>query len=134
VTLLVMVVATTPVPSLVRERLPQLRADLEAHRASLRREIADGERELAMPATPDDAGTAHGAAADLYDREVRMAELMGLTRNLYEIEAALGRMRGGTYGICVDCGRPIPIDRLIARPQAPRDVECQRHAERQVAL
>jgi RNA polymerase-binding transcription factor DksA len=87
-------------PALLRERLPSLRTDLEALRASLRQEIADGERALATPATENDGSIAHGA---------------------------------GTYGICVDCGRPIPLDRLAARPQAARDVQCERTVERESA-
>jgi DnaK suppressor protein len=121
-------------PALVQERVPELLSDLERHGASLRHEIADGERALAASAAPEDAGIAHGAAADLYERELLVTELMGFKRDLREIEAALGRMRAGMYGLCVDCGRPMPLDRLVTRPQAARDVECQRHAEREAAL
>ncbi|HAF10560.1 MAG TPA: hypothetical protein DCK98_10835 [Chloroflexi bacterium] len=42
-------------------------------------------------------------------------------------------MGAGTYGMCVDCGRPIPLDRLVARPQAARDVERERSVEREAA-
>jgi DnaK suppressor protein len=121
-------------PSMLAERLPELRTALETYRASARSEIADGERELARPAVPEDEGIAHGAAADLYDRELRLTEISRFKRELYEIEAALGRMRAGVYGFCVDCGRPIPLDRLVARPQAPRDLDCARHTEREAAL
>lgn len=119
-------------PSLLAERLPELRAALETYRASARKEIAAGERELATPAVPEDDGIGHGAAADLYDREIRLADITRFKRELSEIEAALGRMRAGVYGFCIDCGRPIPLDRLVARPQAPRDLDCARHSEREV--
>ena len=33
-------------------------------------------------------------------------------------------MDAGTYGVCVDCGKPIPKARLEARPLSVRDVEC----------
>jgi DnaK suppressor protein len=121
-------------PGLLTERLPELRTALETYRASAHREIAESQRELARPAMPEDQGVAHGAAADLYEREVRLTEIVRFTRELYEIEAALGRMRAGVYGRCVDCGRPIPLDRLVARPQAARDLECARHTEREAAL
>ena len=129
-----MAVSVRHAPSLLAERLPELRAALETYRASARREIADGERELARPAVPEDQGIAHGAAADLYDRELQLTDIGRFTRELYEIEAALGRMRAGVYGFCVDCGRPIPLDRLVARPQASRDLDCAWHAEREAAL
>jgi DnaK suppressor protein len=129
-----MAVSVGHAPSLLAERLPELRRVLETYRASARREIAAGERELARPAVPEDEGIAHGAAADLYDRELRLTDISRFKRELYEIEAALGRMGAGVYGFCVDCGRPIPLDRLVARPQAPRDLDCARHTEREVAL
>ena len=121
------------IPVLLQERLPLLRTELETSRSSLRQEIADGERELATPAAQDDGGIAHGAAADLYERELRLTEIAAFTRDLRDVGAALGRMRAGTYGMCVDCGRPIPLDRLVARPQAARDVECERSVEREAA-
>lgn len=37
-------------------------------------------------------------------------------RTLSEIEDALGRINGGTYGRCVDCGKPIETARLEAVP------------------
>lgn len=46
---------------------------------------------------------------------------------LEDCEAALKRMDDGTYGICVnvDCGKEINEDRLTARPEASRCIECQ---------
>ena len=129
-----MAVSVGHAPSLLAERLPELQAVLETYRALARREIAAAERELARPAVPEDEGIAHGAAADLYDRELRLTDISRFRRELYEIEAALGRMRAGVYGCCVDCGRPIPIDRLVARPQTARDIDCARHTEREAAL
>lgn len=43
---------------------------------------------------------------------------------LREVEAALARWDAGTYGVCVDCGRPIPPARLEVRPFADRCVPC----------
>jgi DnaK suppressor protein len=41
-----------------------------------------------------------------------------------ELDAALGRVDAGTYGICAACGRSIPPERLRARPMAERCVDC----------
>lgn len=41
-----------------------------------------------------------------------------------EAESALGRIADGTYGICGECGRDIPIKRLRALPTATRCVAC----------
>lgn len=49
------------------------------------------------------------------------------------VRDALARLDEGTYGICVNCGRPIGDERLEARPHAARCVECEDKAERQAA-
>ena len=43
---------------------------------------------------------------------------------LTELDAALRRVAEGTYGICERCGRPIPEERLEARPTARTCVSC----------
>jgi RNA polymerase-binding transcription factor DksA len=40
-----------------------------------------------------------------------------------EIDAAIGRIKGGTYGICTASGQPIPRERLKAIPWATERVE-----------
>jgi DnaK suppressor protein len=44
---------------------------------------------------------------------------------------ALQRIDLGTYGICVDCGGPVPEGRLEAKPEAARCVACQARLDRQ---
>ena len=42
-----------------------------------------------------------------------------------EIDAALGRVDAGTYGICEACAKPIPEARLEAVPEATLCVGCK---------
>jgi DnaK suppressor protein len=42
---------------------------------------------------------------------------------------AIERLDGGTYGLCVDCGRPIAAARLLALPYAARCLSCQNERE-----
>jgi DnaK suppressor protein len=51
-------------------------------------------------------------------------------RQLDEVNAALGRLEAGTYGVCEQCSRPIPLARLRAMPSARYCVECQAIEER----
>jgi RNA polymerase-binding protein DksA len=44
---------------------------------------------------------------------------------LQDVEAALARIREGTYGLCLRCGEPIPFERLTAFPTAKRCRTCQ---------
>ncbi|MDO7882640.1 TraR/DksA family transcriptional regulator [Salinibacterium soli] len=47
--------------------------------------------------------------------------------SLDEVDRALERIRLGTFGTCVDCGRQIPDARLRVRPWADRCVTCASH-------
>lgn len=55
------------------------------------------------------------------------AHLQGL---LSKVEEALRRFEEGTYGICEECGQPIPPERLEALPYATTCVRCQQPAVR----
>lgn len=66
--------------------------------------------------------------------EESVAELLASTHlalldrdvnELRDVEAALARIRDGTYGRCEECGGPISRERLEAYPTATRCVECQ---------
>ncbi|MEU4013973.1 TraR/DksA C4-type zinc finger protein [Microbacterium sp. NPDC028030] len=46
------------------------------------------------------------------------------TDELRQVDEALARMDAGTYGICANCGRPIPVGRLEVRPFAEYCVAC----------
>jgi len=66
--------------------------------------------------------------------ETFMRELdEGLEENadhlLAEIEAALGRIDDGSYGRCVNCGRPIAAERLEAVPYATLCIDDKRAVE-----
>ena len=53
------------------------------------------------------------------------------TREIRDIEAALGRVQDNSYGICIDCAKPIAPQRLRANPAAKRCIACQeRHEDR----
>lgn len=47
-----------------------------------------------------------------------------LEARLVEVDRALLRMEQGTYGTCLQCGNPIPRERLLARPAADRCLAC----------
>jgi RNA polymerase-binding transcription factor DksA len=45
---------------------------------------------------------------------------------LADTDAALQRLRDGTYGCCQVCGEPIPLPRLAAIPETPCCFACHR--------
>jgi DnaK suppressor protein len=71
------------------------------------------------------------AGSDAYDRDFALSLLSQEQDALYEIEEALKRIEGGTYGVCEMSGKPIPHARLEAIPFARFTVECQTQIEKQ---
>lgn len=64
-----------------------------------------------------------------FDRELDYTLEENAEHVLAEIEAALGRIDDGSYGTCTSCSKPIPPDRLEARPWATLCIDCQRLRE-----
>ncbi len=71
------------------------------------------------------------ASVDLMG-DTDMAILENRRDELEAIEEALQRIDAGTYGLCTDCGEPIPPRRLEVQPFAVRCVEDQARAEGRV--
>ena len=71
--------------------------------------------------------------ADIADitmqREVDYTRKAMIDEELEQIHEAMHRKEQGLYGICEDCGKPIPKARLEARPQATHCIDCQRKRE-----
>ena len=47
-----------------------------------------------------------------------------LTDSLRDVEDALAKVDGGTYGLCESCGGAIPPARLEAKPAARLCIAC----------
>ena len=71
------------------------------------------------------------AGSDAYDRDFALNLLSQEQDALQEIQAALGRITEGIYGICGISGKKIPQARLEAMPIARLTVECQSQWERE---
>src|SRR6185312_2165289 len=65
-------------------------------------------------------------AQEAIERDTSMALQRLLAELREDVEHALLRLDEGGYGTCEDCLRPIPAERLRARPEAVRCVACQR--------
>ncbi|EKN70366.1 general stress protein GSP160 [Neobacillus bataviensis LMG 21833] len=65
-------------------------------------------------------------ASQLEDREVQSSINESAKHILNEVDEALERIQNGTYGICVETGKDIPVDRLKILPYAKRILEAQK--------
>ena len=63
------------------------------------------------------------AASDLYQDELDEGLANDLREQLAAVERAEARLEAGTYGLSVESGKPIPDERLEARPTAERTAE-----------
>ena len=108
----------------VRNQLEQMLRELDSTTATLEGEGAGESSELSHhDQHPADTAT---EIADV-DRQDAVIEAAGDQRA--QVEAALARLDDGSYGVCVDCGKPIPDARLEVRPEAARCIEDQEKAE-----
>jgi DnaK suppressor protein len=62
-------------------------------------------------------------------RELQARLSMLQQKQLKEIQDALERLKHGEYGICEECGEPIPEQRLRLFPAAKMCVRCQEEAD-----
>lgn len=69
-------------------------------------------------------------AIALAGRETTDILISLLDQNRVQVERALERVREGQYGICEDCARRIPQERLKFQPASTRCVDCQDHWDR----
>ena len=79
--------------------------------------------EASTDSNADDEHDPEGATI-AFERSQVGALVAQARRHLAEVEAALGRLRDGTYGACETCGRPIAPARLEARPVARACITC----------
>ena len=99
--------------SSIRQLLQRRRRDLLAAHLGAHRELK------ALKEQERDPEYEEGAQSELAD--YTLSSLVEAQRNeLRLIDAALARLEAGLYGECVDCGEPIPRERLEALPFATR--------------
>ena len=69
-------------------------------------------------------------ASSYTDKSVEMKALNRSRKLISKINAALQRLKDGTYGYCEQTGEPIGLKRLMARPVATLSIEAQERHER----
>lgn len=112
-----------------RDKLHAMRTRLDVHAAELREESshgADGETAEGFSNAPIDP-------ADRASQKIEIDVSIGLAENeanlRTEIDAALERLRDGTFGICEECSAIIGANRLNAIPYTRFCIRCERRIE-----
>jgi len=82
----------------------------------------ESRRDALTLATPGDA---MDLAKSLVDAEINASIVERAEQQLAQIDSALARLDDGQYGICLECGEDIPVERLRAIPSALYCVRCK---------
>lgn len=106
-------------------RLTAQRDDFRA-RLVLLDEDMNGFIEASRDSNADDEHDPEGQTI-AFERAQLGAVTAQLRDHLAEVDAAIGRVRDDTYGVCEVCGQPINPERLEVRPTARACVAHVRH-------
>ena len=110
-----------------RPDLASIRSELERQRDDLRHELEQYGAALDSDevAFDEDAGFSDRSHST-EERSRVIAVVRALRSNLHDVERAITKMDGGTYGVCERCGNPIAPERLEAIPWAILCIDCKR--------
>ena len=115
-------------------RYYKLLVDLRSH---VLESLGQHSEETLKRSAKEDAGDLSGygqhmadAGTDTFDRDFALSLVSSEQEALSEVEAAIKRIREGTYGICELTGKPISRDRLLAVPFTRYSAEAQKELEK----
>jgi len=99
-----------------RNRLLAVIAEIEAEQEEVRLTETSSER------SPDPNTAEGGSLAFEMEKELSLAR--NASDLLAQVEEALARIAGGSYGRCIECAKAIPVARLEALPYTKLCVNC----------
>jgi DnaK suppressor protein len=111
-----------------KKKLEGFKKRLETRQQDLRRTVsrtqADG-----RSADEDTAQDIADRAASSYTKEFLFSQSNNERQLLQMVEKALARIREGSFGECIHCGKEINAKRLEAVPWTRHCIECQEKLE-----
>jgi DnaK suppressor protein len=81
-------------------------------------------KELVKPIAPENAIGRVSRMDAINNKSINEAALQKVDIRLEALKLALGNIDSEEYGICVRCGKEIPLGRLLLRPQSRSCVAC----------
>jgi len=113
--------------------IQKMKQRLKEKQADLQEQIADLTEAHPTPVDPIQASEGpqdfEETAVDFLEMNQEQSVLVNEQALLTMVRQALKRIEQGTYGICVDCGQPIPEKRLEAIPWAARCIKDEEKLE-----
>ena len=111
-----------------KRKLEQFKKRLEERQHQLKRNVSRTEQD----GRSADEGTAQDIAdraASSYTKEFLFHQSNNDRQLLQMVEGALSRIREGSFGECISCGKEINAKRLEAVPWTRHCIECQEKLE-----
>jgi len=109
------------------EDLEEFEKILRRRKALLADDVLGLNRDWLDKSEGDAAHSNHMAESgtDAFEEDVRLSRMESAGEEIEEIDAALERIRAGAYGVCGECAKPLPRERLRAIPYARLCIDCK---------
>jgi DnaK suppressor protein len=114
--------------SMDKKKLEAFKKRLETRQHELRRMVSRTEQD-GRTVDEDSAQDIADRAASSYTKEFLFHQSNNDRQLLQMVENALSRIREGSFGECISCGKEINAKRLEAVPWTRHCIECQEKAE-----
>lgn len=128
----------TKTKKLTKKELEYYKNVLLAIREKVGEEVGQIEKDYLRKSSKDSSGDISSqpfhmadVASDSFDTEFNIGLASNEKNILYEIDAALRRIKEGTFGICEKYGTPIGKKRLKAVPYARYSIKAQEEEEKE---
>lgn len=112
-----------------KKKLEYFRKRLETRQQDLRRMVSRTEQD-GRSVDEDSAQDIADRAASSYNKEFLFHQSNNDRQLLQMVESALDRIRKGSFGECISCGKEINPKRLEAVPWTRHCIECQEKLEK----
>lgn len=112
-----------------KKKLESFKKRLEDRQRELRQNVSRTEQD-GRAADLDTAQDIADRASSSYQKEFLFHQSSSERQTLQMVEAALNRIREGTFGECISCGNEINAKRLEAVPWTRYCIECQEKLEK----
>jgi len=112
-----------------KKKLEYFRKRLETRQQDLRRMVTRTQQD-GRTADEDTAQDIADKAASSYNKEFLFHQSNADRQLLQMVETALVRLREGSFGECISCGKEINPKRLEAVPWTRHCIECQEKLEK----
>jgi len=111
-----------------KKKVEQFKKRLETRQQELRRMVSRTQQD-GRSADEDTAQDIADRAASSYTKEFLFHQSNNDRQLLQMVEGALSRIREGSFGECISCGKEINPKRLEAVPWTRHCIECQEKLE-----